>query len=188
MKRISIDQGLAINLVKTKLKVLEKEISEILIKWDQSSASEMIELTKAGKIPESESDAISLTNLQDKRIEFEKYLLIMEEKMKTPSKDVHKHLWSVVEKHLQDYEPYGTTLREGSDCSCGCVWYLPLKCLPHDWGVCTNNKSHRVGKLTFEHQGCSHFVKKKSDDELYVILDEIKENFGYVLKKLANNE
>ena len=187
MNSISIDQSLVKDLVATKLRILEKKMNGILIKWNQTSASEMIELTRAGKIPEAEPDAISLSNLLDKRVVYEKLLLRIEEKTITPGKDVHNLLWSVVEKHHQDYEPYGTTLREGSDCSCGCMWFLPLKCLPHDWGVCTNKKSHRVGRLTFEHQGCSLFVNKreKSEDEIKDILGKIKAKYDHSLEKLA---
>ena len=29
--------------------------------------------------------------------------------------------------------------------------------LSMDWGVCTNQRSHRCGLLTFEHQGCPAF-------------------------------
>lgn len=185
MNLISIDRRLVKDLVTTKLNILEKKMTEILIKWNQTSASEMIKLTRAGKIPEAEPDAISLTNLLDKRVVLKKLLLRIEEKTITPKKDVHNLFWSVVEKVPQDYEPYGTTLREGSDCSCGCIWFLPLKCLPNDWGVCTNKRSHRVGKLTFEHQGCSKFVNKKYNDELNEILDEIKEKYNFTLEKLA---
>lgn len=65
----------------------------------------------------------------------------------------------------EDYEPYGQMKRDGehgedgyADCSCGCTWFAPLEgSLRTDWGVCTNRKSHRVGLLTFEHQGCPQF-------------------------------
>ena len=80
MNTISMDQSLVKDLVETKLRVLEKEISEILIKWDQTSASEMIEFTRAGKIPEAEPDAIVMTNLVDRHVEFEKLLLKIEGK------------------------------------------------------------------------------------------------------------
>ena len=73
------------------------------------------------------------------------------------SDDLHSLLWSVVKQEPQDYKPYGSTSREGSDCSCGCKWYLVLERAPLDWGVCINKKSHRCAKLTFEHQGCLHF-------------------------------
>ena len=87
------------------------------------------------------------------------------ENEKKRTEDLHTLLWSIVEKSQDDYEPYGETIRENSDCSCGCKWYLPLKAVPLDWGVCSNKKSHRVGKLTFEHQGCPQFEQK--DDELH---------------------
>jgi hypothetical protein len=71
----------------------------------------------------------------------------------------------VVELDPRDWDGYGLLDRwaeayEGSsgDCSSGCRFYLPLEGeLRYDWGVCTNPLSHRVGKLTFEHQGCPRF-------------------------------
>jgi len=45
------------------------------------------------------------------------------------------------------------------DCSCGCKFFAELRGqLGADWGVCCNPESHRVGLLTFEHQGCKKFV------------------------------
>ncbi len=77
---------------------------------------------------------------------------------------LHEHLWQIVEKLPSDYEPYGERIREGSDCSCGCKWYLKFRGeLGWDWGVCINQKSPRVGKLTFEHQGCQFFDQKEED-------------------------
>ncbi len=75
MKTISIEHRLAKDLVETKLRFIKEEISKILEKWGQTSAIEMITLTRAGKIPEAEPDAISLTNLVDKREELETLLL-----------------------------------------------------------------------------------------------------------------
>lgn len=86
----------------------------------------------------------------------EKQSHMMDNDQKIPE-DLHSLLWAIVEKSQSDYEPYGTVLRDKCDCSCGCKWYLPLQAVPLDWGVCSNKKSHRVGKLTFEHQGCPHF-------------------------------
>lgn len=74
--------------------------------------------------------------------------------------DLHTLLWSVVEKSQYDYEPYGSASRDNCDCSCGCKWYLSILAAPLDWGVCSNKESHRVGKLTFEHQGCPHFEQR----------------------------
>jgi hypothetical protein len=74
-------------------------------------------------------------------------------------------LFDIIERPA-DYFPYGQNMdREAGsgedyrgDCSCGCKWFLPLEGeLRLDWGVCTNRASHRVGLLTFEHQGCRHF-------------------------------
>jgi len=76
----------------------------------------------------------------------------------------HEQLWETCRKLLQDYQPYGNTDREsgpdgwGQDCSSGCRFYIPLPGnLGFDWGVCVNSRSHRVGLLTFEHQGCFEF-------------------------------
>jgi len=73
----------------------------------------------------------------------------------------------VIETDPRDWEPYGFLDREqphdmfGPDCSCDCAFYLPLSGdLAADWGVCSNPPSHRVGKMTFEHQGCLHFTFK----------------------------
>lgn len=86
----------------------------------------------------------------------------------------HDHLFQIVKKLSEDYQPYGQQKRSGDedegeepvksvsgyhgDCSSGCRFYAPLES-PHnyDWGVCTNLKSHRCGLLTFEHQGCLSF-------------------------------
>lgn len=74
----------------------------------------------------------------------------------------HDFLMKIVKKLPKDYEPYGSANREdSSDCSCGCIFYIALKgTLGRDWGVCTNEKSHRCGLLTFEHQGCEKFRDK----------------------------
>ena len=78
----------------------------------------------------------------------------------------HENLLKIVIKKEEDYEPWGSRIRwelpneAYSDCSEGCRFYSPLKGgLGFDWGVCTNNKSHRCGLLTFEHQGCQQFEK-----------------------------
>ena len=71
----------------------------------------------------------------------------------------------VVELDPRDWDGYGLLDRwegefegEPGDCSSGCVHYRPLEGdLGADWGVCTNPASHRLGKLTFEHQGCYAF-------------------------------
>ena len=72
----------------------------------------------------------------------------------------------VVDLDPRDWSPYGLLDRDhpdvsGADCSVGCKHYLTLPGeLGFDWGVCTNPASHRVGRLTFEHQGCLAFERE----------------------------
>jgi len=86
--------------------------------------------------------------------------------------------------HPDDYRPYGDRERDGPDCSGGCLCYYPLEDrggnpLSQDWGVCANTASHRRGLLTFEHQGCRHFVpscrvggvEDLTDEEMQAIID-----------------
>lgn len=79
---------------------------------------------------------------------------------RTITLSLHQHLWSLVEKMPEDYEPYGEEENRRSDCSCGCKWAAWLKDEPADWLVCLNPLSHRAGKLTFEHQGCHRFEEE----------------------------
>ena len=71
MPQVSIDKDLAIDLIETKLREIKSQIAEILKKWDQNSVQTMIQLSREGKLPESETDAISLTNLHEKKTELE---------------------------------------------------------------------------------------------------------------------
>jgi hypothetical protein len=86
----------------------------------------------------------------------------------------HHRLLRLVKELPQDYQPWGNIDREnvdgkgkfGFDCSCGCKYYRELDGqLGMDWGVCTNPKSHRVGLLTFEHQGCPKFEQEPCNQE-----------------------
>jgi hypothetical protein len=78
----------------------------------------------------------------------------------------HWHLHAVCICLPTDYEPYGYRVRDnGSDCSCGCVWFLPLQAHPADWGVCSNPQSPRCGLLTFEHQGCAFFTPGRFEEK-----------------------
>jgi hypothetical protein len=73
--------------------------------------------------------------------------------------DEHARLLDVVLRKPDDYEPYGTLERNERDCSAGCKYARKLAGkLGFDWVVCTNPASHRVGLLTFEHQGCTQFA------------------------------
>lgn len=76
----------------------------------------------------------------------------------------HYRLIDLMLKRPEDYQPWGNVERgadpqqEYPDCSGGCKFYRPLEGdLGADWGACTNPASHRVGLLTFEHQGCQKF-------------------------------
>ncbi len=88
-------------------------------------------------------------------------------------KITHEHLQFAVQNLPEDYEPYGQVDRQTADkgnwapdCSCGCLFYAQLEgMLGLDWGVCANPESHRVGLLTFEHQGCIHFEKQEDESE-----------------------
>ena len=79
MTQISIDKDLAMDLIESKLRNIKKQILEILGKWNQPSAETMIQLSRDGKLPESEIDAIGLTNLQKKMYELEKYQRSLED-------------------------------------------------------------------------------------------------------------
>lgn len=72
MTQVSIDKYLAIDLIESKLREIKSHIAEILKRWDQDSVSAMIQLSREGKLPESEMDAINLTNLNEKMRELEK--------------------------------------------------------------------------------------------------------------------
>ena len=76
---------------------------------------------------------------------------------------LHEHLRTVCIRRPEDYVPWGERERQQGeewlpDCSAGCSHFHPLEGeVRYDWGVCSNLASHRVGLLTFEHQGCEHF-------------------------------
>ena len=66
-----MDKDLVKDLIDSKLKNIKTQISEIVEKWNQPSADIMIQLSREGKLPESELDAIGLTNLLKKKFELE---------------------------------------------------------------------------------------------------------------------
>lgn len=77
----------------------------------------------------------------------------------------HEFLLQIVKTHPDDYEDFGEKENGNGDCSSGCRWYLPLEGrLGGDWGVCANPSSHRVGLLTFEHQGCEQYEYDPDED------------------------
>ena len=66
------------------------------------------------------------------------------------------------EEEQTKFGPKGEGAGAGPDCSCGCNFFLKLPGqLGNDWGVCWNPESLRSGLLTFEHQGCRHFVEEE---------------------------
>ncbi|MCE7733269.1 MAG: hypothetical protein GPJ54_00230 [Candidatus Heimdallarchaeota archaeon] len=74
MATVSIDKDLAIDLIESKLREITGTIDSILALWKEKSAKEMIEKSRKGKLPESEMDAIALTNLLDRQQDLEKML------------------------------------------------------------------------------------------------------------------
>lgn len=80
----------------------------------------------------------------------------------------HEHLLQIMKKLPEDYDPWGKEVRWADDnkaypdCSWGCKYAATLEGdLGADWVICTNPNSHRVGLLTFEHQGCLKFEEDK---------------------------
>ena len=49
MTQISMDKKLAMDLIDSKLRDLKNQIENILKKWEQSSADEMIRLSREGR-------------------------------------------------------------------------------------------------------------------------------------------
>jgi hypothetical protein len=80
---------------------------------------------------------------------------------------MHQQLLQVVRRLGNDYEPFGKKAHDGSDCSCGCRYFVKLAGeIGNDWGVCANSESSRAGLLTFEHQGCTAFEPVSVDRNL----------------------
>ena len=75
MATISMDKELAINLLESRLREIVEEINSILNHWKEESATSLIDKSRNGQLPESEMDAIALTNLVENQIEIEKMLL-----------------------------------------------------------------------------------------------------------------
>jgi len=67
MTLVSIEKELAEELIDLKLQRIVEYINEILITWNYRSAEKFIKDARDGKLPESEDDAITLTNLLDNR-------------------------------------------------------------------------------------------------------------------------
>ena len=69
MTKIKVDKEFLLELVDSKLKVLQEEIQEILDRWKYSSIDQFLSDAREGSIEEAEDDAICLQNLTDKREE-----------------------------------------------------------------------------------------------------------------------
>ena len=60
--------------------------------------------------------------------------------------DDHWHLHAICIRLPTDCEPYGYRVWDGGgDCSCGCIWFLPLQALPMDWGCAATLSPPRCG-------------------------------------------
>ena len=71
---ITLDEDIAIDLIETKLQLLDDEITTILQKWSKDTIDDFLEAARTGIIEEAEDDAIDMTNLRDRRDEFSKLL------------------------------------------------------------------------------------------------------------------
>ena len=75
MATITLEKDLAKDLIESKIRILDEEITSILLQWNVSSIEEFIQGAKDGTYSEAEDSAIELQNLNDKRKELEKLLL-----------------------------------------------------------------------------------------------------------------
>jgi phosphopentomutase len=69
MTTVSVKKELLEELVDSRLKVITGKINNILKKWNYTSAELFLTHAADGTLEEAEPDAISLTNLLDKREE-----------------------------------------------------------------------------------------------------------------------
>ena len=65
----TIDTKIVRDLIDTKIEVLDRKIRIILRRWKVKTIEELLDGARTGKIEETESDAIELQNLVDKRDE-----------------------------------------------------------------------------------------------------------------------
>ena len=73
MATIPVEKELLEDLLSSKLTLLTQKINQILDKWKYQSIELFLSDASTGKLEESEMDAISLTNLLDRRDEMMKY-------------------------------------------------------------------------------------------------------------------
>jgi len=67
MTQISVDKDFLEELADTKLRVLQEEIEEILVKWAYDDIDQLLSDAKTGILEEAEDDAVCLRNLVAKR-------------------------------------------------------------------------------------------------------------------------
>nr|MDO8113348.1 hypothetical protein [Candidatus Sigynarchaeota archaeon] len=72
MTTVSVEKKLFEELLDSKLAVISEKINKILAKWNYNSVELFLTHAADGTIEEAESDAISMTNLVDKRDELYK--------------------------------------------------------------------------------------------------------------------
>ena len=69
MTSISVDKEILMDLIDSKLKVLQDEIHTILQKWKYISIEKFLSDARDGTLEEAEDDAVCMRNLTDKREE-----------------------------------------------------------------------------------------------------------------------
>ena len=67
MTSISVEKEFLMNLIDSKLKVLQDEIQAILTKWKYTSIEKFLSDARDGTLEEAEDDAVCMRNLTDKR-------------------------------------------------------------------------------------------------------------------------
>ena len=70
-KKVEIPYSIAKDLLESKIKDLRERVNEILADWNQKDAEEFQRLTREGKIPEAEMDAIRIGNIIESLNEYE---------------------------------------------------------------------------------------------------------------------
>ncbi len=71
---VKLPYKVAKSLFEDKLSDLNKKIEKFLTKWNKTSIEQFVKLTKEGKLPEAETDAIVIENLSDKVQELQSLL------------------------------------------------------------------------------------------------------------------
>jgi len=67
MTSISVEKEFLMDLIDSKLKVLQDEIQAILTKWKYTSIEKLLSDARDGTLEEAEDDAVCMRNLTDKR-------------------------------------------------------------------------------------------------------------------------